>query len=49
MVTPTLVYMNNDGIHDIMMSAYDGTIQLFDRETLDIMWIAQFRGFESYR
>ena len=49
MVTPTLVDMNNDGILDIMMSAYDGTIQLFDGETLDIMWTAQFPGFESYR
>ncbi|KAI0222414.1 hypothetical protein LSAT2_026355 [Lamellibrachia satsuma] len=48
MVTPTLVDMNNDGIHDIMMSVYDGTIQLFDGETLDIMWSTQFPGFESY-
>ncbi|KAI0227422.1 hypothetical protein LSAT2_022102 [Lamellibrachia satsuma] len=48
MVSPTLVDMNNDGVRDIVMSAYDGTMRLYDGETLDIMWITRFYGFESY-
>ena len=49
MVSPTLVDMNNDGIRDIFMSAYDGTIRLYDGETLDIMWTTRFYRFETYR
>ncbi|KAI0236790.1 hypothetical protein LSAT2_012668 [Lamellibrachia satsuma] len=48
MVSPTLVDMNNDGVRDIVMSAYDGTMRLYDGETLDIMWTTRFYGFESY-
>ena len=49
MVSPTLVDMNGDGINDIVMSAYDGTIRLYDGETLGVMWTAKFPGYESYR
>ncbi|KAI0227420.1 hypothetical protein LSAT2_022100 [Lamellibrachia satsuma] len=48
MVSPTLVDMNNDGVRDIAMSAYDGTMRLYDGETLNIMWTTRFHGFESY-
>ena len=50
MTTPTLVDMNNDGVRDIVMSAYDGTMRLYDGETLDIIWTSKFDdGLESYR
>ncbi|KAI0211987.1 hypothetical protein LSAT2_003139 [Lamellibrachia satsuma] len=48
MTSPTLVDMNNDGVRDIAMSAYDGTVRLYDGETLDIMWSTRFYGLESY-
>ncbi|KAI0219154.1 hypothetical protein LSAT2_029235 [Lamellibrachia satsuma] len=48
MVSPTLVDMNNDGVRDIVMSAYDGTMRLYDGETLDVIWTTRFYGFESY-
>jgi len=45
-----LVDMNNDGVRDIAMSAYDGTMTLYDGETLDVMWTTTtFIGYESYR
>ena len=49
MVPPTLVDMNNDGVRDIMMTAYDGLIRLYDGDTLEVMWTTKFHGFESYR
>ena len=49
MVPPTLVDMNNDGVRDIAMSAYDGTVRLYNGDTLDIMWTSTFSDFESYR
>ncbi|KAK2179236.1 hypothetical protein NP493_504g03043 [Ridgeia piscesae] len=48
MVPPTLVDMNNDGVRDIMMTAYDGLIRLYDGDTLDVMWTTKFHGFETY-
>ena len=46
---PTLVDMNNDGVRDIMMTAYDGLMRLYDGDTLKVMWTANFHGYESYR
>ena len=49
MVPPVLVDMNEDGVKDILMSGFDGTMILFDGETLDVMWKVKFENRESYR
>ena len=49
MVPPVCVDMNHDGVNDILMSAYDGTMILFDGQTLETKWTQQFPGFEMYR
>ena len=49
MVPPVLVDMNKDGVKDILMSGFDGTMILFDGETLDVMWKVKFENRESYR
>jgi hypothetical protein len=36
---PVLVDMNKDGVKDILMSGFDGTMILFDGETLDVMYV----------
>lgn len=49
MVPPVLVDINKDGVKDILMSAFDGTMILFDGETLDVLWKIKFEDKESYR
>ena len=49
MVPPVLVDMDADGVKDILMSAYDGTLALFNGATLKLMWAREFSGYESYR
>lgn len=49
MVPPVIVDINKDGVKDILMSAFDGTMILFDGETLDVLWKIKFEDKESYR
>ncbi|XP_013402918.1 protein FAM234B isoform X1 [Lingula anatina] len=48
MVPPTLVDVTHDGVKDILMSGYDGTMALYNGETLETIWQKQFIGYESY-
>ncbi|XP_063400956.1 protein FAM234B-like [Mytilus trossulus] len=48
MVPPVLVDINKDGVKDILMSAFDGNMILFDGETLDVLWKINFGDKESY-
>ncbi|XP_046574702.1 protein FAM234A-like [Haliotis rubra] len=48
MVPPVLIDMTGDGVKDILMSAFDGTVILFDGETLENLWKIKFNGRESY-
>ena len=49
MVPPLTTDVNNDGVDDIVMSAYDGLIVLFDGKTMQKVWTAKFDNCESYR
>ena len=49
MVPPVLVDVNRDGVKDILMSAYDGSLVLFDGESFDEIWVKSFKGYEWYR
>ncbi|KAK3087336.1 hypothetical protein FSP39_004814, partial [Pinctada imbricata] len=48
MVPPVLADVNKDGVRDILMSCFDGTMILFDGETLNILWKVEFGVMESY-
>ena len=49
MVPPVLADVNNDDVRDILMSSFDGTMILYDGETLEILWKVKFNDRESYR
>ena len=44
-----LIDMNNDGVKDILMSAFNGWMILYDGETLEVIWKIKFEDRESYR
>jgi len=48
MVPPVLIDMNNDGVKDILMSAFTGAMVLYDGETMDELWRLQLEDRESY-
>ena len=49
MVPPVLVDTTGDGVKDILMLAYDGITTLYNGETLEPLWTANFSGYETYR
>ena len=49
MVPPVLIDMNKDGVKDILMSAFNGYMILYDGETLEVMWKFKVDERESYR
>ncbi|XP_052801612.1 protein FAM234B-like [Mya arenaria] len=48
MVPPVLVDVNQDGVRDILVNAFNGVLALYDGETLDLMWKIEFEDRESY-
>ena len=48
MVPPVIVDVDKNGIDDILVSCFDGTLQLIDGRTLFPLWTRQFDGFEFY-
>ncbi|OWF47957.1 protein FAM234B-like [Mizuhopecten yessoensis] len=48
MVPPVLVDVNKDGVNDILMTGFDGTMVLYDGENLEVMWKIKFEDRESY-
>jgi hypothetical protein len=48
MVPPIVLDMDNDGIDDILVSCFDGTVSLIDGKTLKALWTRSFSGFEFY-
>ena len=49
MVPPLLVDVTRDGVADILMTAFEGRMVMFDGKTLHPVWTATFPGMESYR
>ena len=49
MVPPVCVDTNKDGVRDIFMVAYDGTVTLFDGETMRKIWSVQFTNCKTFR
>jgi len=49
MVAPVLADVTHDGTADILMSAFEGVMLLFDGETLQPLWRRNFPGMESYK
>ncbi|XP_033752716.1 uncharacterized protein LOC117336335 isoform X1 [Pecten maximus] len=48
MVPPVLVDVNKDGVNDILMTGFDGTMALYNGEDLQVMWKIKFEERESY-
>ncbi|KAK3602624.1 hypothetical protein CHS0354_034208 [Potamilus streckersoni] len=48
MVPPVLVDVNKDGVRDILISCFEGTMELLNGETLEPMWSLKFKDRESY-
>jgi len=48
MVPPVLADVNNDGTKDILMSAFDGTLILYDGETFEKIWTKEYACHETY-
>lgn len=50
MVPPVIIDMNNDGVKDIVVSAYEGIVLVYDGKTMKEIWRnTHFHGYESYR
>ncbi|XP_064608060.1 protein FAM234B-like [Liolophura sinensis] len=48
MVPPVMADVNNDGIKDILMTAFEGKMILFDGKTLNILWTLSLKGYQTY-
>lgn len=48
MVPPIVLDVDVDGINDILISCFDGTLELVNGKTMKPMWRRQFSGFEFY-
>ncbi|KAK7112143.1 uncharacterized protein [Littorina saxatilis] len=48
MVPPVLADLTGDGTADILMSAFEGFLVLYDGETRQELWRRHFTGMESY-
>lgn len=49
MVPPIMADVNNDGIKDILMTAFEGKMVLFDGKTLKVSWTLSLEGCQTYR
>ena len=49
MTPPVCIDITGDGVGDLLMSAYEGLITLYDGETLEQIWSTSFPNMESYR
>ena len=49
MVPPVCVDLTGDGVLDVVMAAYDGTVAVWDGETLKEVWKVAFTGYEAHR
>jgi hypothetical protein len=48
MVPPIILDIDDDGIEDILVSCFDGTLALIDGKTMKTLWKRVFDGFEFY-
>lgn len=48
MVPPIVLDVDGDGIDDILVSAFDGTLELIQGKSMRPLWTRVFDGYESY-
>jgi hypothetical protein len=48
MVPPIVLDIDHDGIDDILVSCFDGTVELIQGKTMKSLWKKIFDGFEFY-
>jgi hypothetical protein len=48
MVPPIILDIDHDGIDDILVSCFDGTLELIHGQTMKPLWTRVFEGFEFY-
>jgi hypothetical protein len=48
MVPPIILDIDHDGIDDILVSCFDGTLELIHGQTMKPLWTRIFDGFEFY-
>ena len=46
---PVCVDVTGDGVRDVAMAAYDGTVSVWDGETMRQVWQVTFPGYEAHR
>jgi hypothetical protein len=49
MVPPLCIDLNADGVGDVVMSAFDGTVRAYDGNSMQQLWTTSFGKQESYR
>lgn len=48
MVPPVILDLDFDGYMDVLVSGFDGTLQLIDGRTLNTLWMRSFSEYEFY-
>ena len=49
MVPPVCVDLTGDGVRDVVMAAYDGTVMVRHGDTMKEVWKVAFTGYEAHR